>query len=196
MNIEFVLNGTPRTVDTTEIPPMTRLLDVIRSHFDLTGTKEGCGEGECGACSVFVDRTLVNSCIVPLGQVDGCEVQTIEYVRETESGRLLVDAFAEAHSVQCGFCTPGMILASVDLLRRDPDPDEQTIRRGISGNICRCTGYDMIVEGVLLAAERAGGAGRAGGPGGSGGGGGGAGGAGGSGVPGSGKKGPAESGAS
>ncbi len=154
MKIEFVLNGTPRSIDTTEVSPVARLLDVVRDHFGLTGTKEGCGEGECGACSVFLNGKLVNSCLVPVGQVNGCEIQTIEYVRETEGGRLLVDAFAEVHSVQCGFCTPGMILAAVELLRGNPDPDEQAVRRGISGNICRCTGYDMIVEGVQLAAER------------------------------------------
>jgi aerobic carbon-monoxide dehydrogenase small subunit len=154
MKIEFILNGTPRSVDTATIPPMTRLLDVIRDHFGLTGTKEGCGEGECGACSVFLDGKLANSCLVPVGQVEGSEIQTIEYVRETSEGRLLVDAFAEVHSVQCGFCTPGMILASVELLRRNPEPDEQAVRRGISGNLCRCTGYDMIVEGVQLASRR------------------------------------------
>jgi carbon-monoxide dehydrogenase small subunit len=152
MKITFTLNGTPQTVD---MDPLTRLLDVVRETFGLIGTKEGCGEGECGACSVFLNDHLVNSCLVPIGQVDGCDVKTVEYVRQTDGGRLLVESFAEVHSVQCGFCTPGMVLASTDLLRRNPDPDEHTVRQAISGNICRCTGYDMIVEGVQLAARRA-----------------------------------------
>ena len=152
MKITFRLNGADRTVD---VEPMARLLDVLREECELTGTKEGCGEGECGACSVFINGALANSCLVPVQQVTGADVTTIEGVRETVSGARLIDSFTAAHSAQCGFCTPGMVLASLDLLHHNPDPDEAAIRHGISGNICRCTGYDMIVDGVQLAAQRA-----------------------------------------
>jgi carbon-monoxide dehydrogenase small subunit len=134
---------------------MARLLDVLREECGLTGTKEGCGEGECGACSVFINGALANSCLVPVQQVAGADVTTIEGVRETGPGARLIESFTESHSAQCGFCTPGILMASLDLLRRNPDPDEAAIRLGISGNICRCTGYDMIVDGVHLAAQRA-----------------------------------------
>jgi carbon-monoxide dehydrogenase small subunit len=152
MKITFRLNGTERTVD---VDPVARLLDVLRGECALTGTKEGCGEGECGACSVLINGALANSCLVPIQQIVGADVTTIEGVRETAAGVRLIEAFSEAHAAQCGFCTPGMVLASLELLRRVPEPDESTIRHGISGNICRCTGYDMIVDGVILAGQRA-----------------------------------------
>ena len=151
MKIDFTLNGASVTF---EADPMARLLDVLREDLDLKGTKEGCGEGECGACSVFIDGRLANSCMVPVAQAAGAEITTIDGVRETGAGRLITEAYAEAHAVQCGFCTPGMVMASLALLKKNPDPDEQAIRQAISGNICRCTGYDMIVDAVLLAARR------------------------------------------
>lgn len=151
MTIEFELNGRKVRLSSE---PLTRLLDILRETLGQKGTKEGCGEGECGACSVFINGELANSCLVPAAQVQGSRVETIESVRESEGGRVITAAFAEAHAVQCGFCTPGMVMAVMALLRADPDPDEAAIREAISGNICRCTGYDMIVDGVLLAARR------------------------------------------
>ncbi|WP_319560741.1 (2Fe-2S)-binding protein [Marispirochaeta sp.] len=151
MTIEFFLNGMPVLVKSE---PAARLLDVLRDNLALTGTKEGCGEGECGACSVFMNGKLVNSCLVPMGQVEGSRIDTIDGVRESDAGKVLSEAFAESHAVQCGFCTPGMLLASLTLLKTNPDPGEEEIRNALSGNICRCTGYDMIIDGVLLAAQR------------------------------------------
>ncbi|MFO7780412.1 MAG: (2Fe-2S)-binding protein [Spirochaetia bacterium] len=152
MKITFTLNGTSRTV---EAEPLERLLDLLREDLGLTGTKEGCGEGECGACTVLIDGMLVASCLVPAAQADGAEITTIEGLAESEGGKLLAEAFAEAHAVQCGFCTPGMMMAARELLHHNPDPTEQEIRHAISGNICRCTGYDMIIDGIQLAARRA-----------------------------------------
>ena len=152
MKVSFTLNREPCTVETD---PMARLLDVLREDLDLKGPKEGCGEGECGACSVFMGGKLVNSCLIPMGQVEGAEVITIDWLKETEAGRLITESFAEAHAVQCGFCTPGMVMAVWGLLQENPDPSEDEIRLGISGNICRCTGYDMIVDGVQVAAKKA-----------------------------------------
>ena len=152
MKITFTLNGTSRTV---EAEPLARLLDVLREDLGGTGTKEGCGEGECGACTVLMDGMLAASCLVPAAQADGADITTIEGVRETEAGKLLAESFADAHAVQCGFCTPGMVMAARQLLHHNPDPTEQEIRHAIAGNICRCTGYDMIVDGVELAAKRA-----------------------------------------
>lgn len=152
MKMRFTLNGTARTV---EADPLARLLDVLREDLGHTGAKEGCGEGECGACTVLMDGMLVASCLVPAAQADGADITTIEGVRETEAGKLLTESFAEAHAVQCGFCTPGMVMAVRELLHRNPDPTEGEIRHAISGNICRCTGYDRIIDGVELAARRA-----------------------------------------
>jgi len=152
MKVSFTVNKEQRTV---ESDPMARLLDVLREELELKGPKEGCGEGECGACSVFMNGDLVNSCLIPMGQVEGAEVITIDWLKETEAGKLITESFAEAHSVQCGFCTPGMVMAVWSLLKENPDPSEDEIRLGISGNICRCTGYDMIVDGVQIAAEKA-----------------------------------------
>ncbi len=149
--IEFILNG--KRVSVT-CDPMKRLLDVLRDDFRLTGVKEGCAEGECGACSVFKNGLLVTSCIVPIGSCGGSEIVTIEGLRETERGKCLAEAFADGGAVQCGFCIPGMMMAADYLLRNNPHPTEDEVRLGISGNLCRCTGYDLIVESILLAASR------------------------------------------
>ena len=150
-SIEFQVNGQPVCY---EGPPLRRLLDYLRDDLGLTGPKEGCGEGECGACSVLVDNHLINACLTPTGSLAGRSVTTIEGLAGTPACQVLEACFAQAGAVQCGFCTPGMILAAVALLRHDPRPDESTIREAISGNLCRCTGYHMIVEAILAASER------------------------------------------
>ena len=148
---EFKLNG---KIVRFEGNPLTRLIDVIRENLGLTGTKEGCGEGECGACSVLRNGKLTTSCIIPVGAVAGDEIVTIEGLRDTEQGKCLIDAFAEGGAVQCGFCIPGMVMAAQALLLENSDPDEEDVRMAISGNICRCTGYDLIVDSILLAAKK------------------------------------------
>jgi aerobic carbon-monoxide dehydrogenase small subunit len=147
----FILNGERRTVRAL---PMERLLDVLRRELNLTGTKEGCGEGECGACAVLMDGVLVNSCLVPAGQAEGTSVMTIEGASADPAFSVLRDAFIECGGAQCGICTPGMILASMHLLQKTPNPTWQEIREGLSGNICRCTGYQQIFESVAEAARR------------------------------------------
>ena len=134
-------------------PPMSRLLDVLREEWKLTGTKEGCGEGECGACSVLIDGELVNSCLVPLLQVEGAAITTIEGLSHDQRLHRVQQAFLEHGGAQCGICTPGMILAAVSLLERHPRPTLDQIREGLSGNLCRCTGYMRIFESVARAAE-------------------------------------------
>ncbi len=151
MKVNFKLNGKNVTVD---VHPTMRLLDVLREEFGLIGVKEACGEGECGACAVIMDGKLVHSCLVPVGAVEGSEIMTIEGYRETEKHRVLMEAFAEAGAVQCGFCTPGFVMAIEALLSRNPNPSEDEIRDAISGNLCRCTGYDMIVDAVKIAAKK------------------------------------------
>ena len=136
--------------------PLTRLIDVLRDYIGAKGVKEGCSEGECGACSVIKDGKLVTSCIIPVGAVGGSSIYTIEGIRDTEKGKCIIEAFADGGAVQCGFCIPGMVLASYVLLESNPDPSEDDIRLAISGNICRCTGYDLIVDSIKLAAERGG----------------------------------------
>ena len=133
---------------------MKRLLDVLRDDFGLFGTKEACGEGECGACSVLRDDQIITTCMVPVGAVQGCRITTIEGLRESARGKCIIEAFADGGAVQCGFCIPGMVIATESLLAANPDPTEEEIRLGISGNLCRCTGYDLIVESVRLAAKR------------------------------------------
>ncbi len=130
-----------------------RLLDVLREHFGLTGTKCGCKEGECGACSVILDGRLIPSCMVAMGRAEGSEVTTIEGYRETARFAALDKAYASVSAVQCGFCIPGMVLASECILAQNPHPSEADIRRGISGNICRCTGYNAIVKAIGIAAK-------------------------------------------
>jgi carbon-monoxide dehydrogenase small subunit len=141
-----------------EAPGMRRLLDALREDLGLTGTKEGCGEGECGACSVLVDGQVVDSCLVPLCQVEGASVQTVEGLAEEGRLNLLQAAFLETGGAQCGICTPGMLMAGEAFLASGAQASEETIREAIAGNLCRCTGYTKIVEAIALAAERAGGA--------------------------------------
>jgi len=148
MRLEVTVNGVPRTVAAY---PMARLLDVLRDGLGLVGTKEGCGEGECGACSVIMDGKLVNSCLVPAVQAQGAQILTIEGLAQGGSLTRLQQAFVTCNGAQCGFCTPGMVLAAADLLRRCPDPSEAEIREGLAGNICRCTGYVKIVDAVRQA---------------------------------------------
>ncbi len=151
--IEFRVNGN-KVVYSGD--PLTRLVDVLRDDLRLTGVKEGCGEGECGACSIIKDGRLVTSCIIPVGACLGSDILTIEGIRDTEKGRCIVEAFRDGGAVQCGFCIPGMVMAAYVLLSSNPAPTDEEIRVAISGNICRCTGYDLIVESIRLAAERGG----------------------------------------
>jgi aerobic carbon-monoxide dehydrogenase small subunit len=150
-DISFLLNGERRTV---RVYPMARLLDVLREELSLTGTKEGCGEGECGACSVLIDGQLVDSCLVPVGQVEGTRVTTIEGVAGNPRSSALRGAFLDCGGAQCGICTPGMIVAAVHLLDQKPAPTWDDIREALSGNLCRCTGYLQILEAVAEAARR------------------------------------------
>ncbi|MES1239941.1 MAG: (2Fe-2S)-binding protein, partial [Chloroflexota bacterium] len=158
--IRFLVNGAPAEV---EVPGMRRLLDVLREDLGLTGTKEGCGEGECGACSVLLDGQVVDSCLVPMSQVDGRIVRTVEGLslaaRERGDLDTLQEAFLEFGAAQCGICTPGMLMAADALLAEHPEADEQQIRDGIGGVLCRCTGYAKIVEAIAATrdARRAGG---------------------------------------
>ena len=133
---------------------MARLLDVLREQLQLTGTKEGCGEGECGACTVIIDGQIANSCLVPVAQVNGCEITTIEGVAGNNELHAVQQAFIEHGGAQCGICTPGMVLAAVDLLNRNPTPTEDDIRNGLAGNLCRCTGYMKIFESVVRAYQK------------------------------------------
>lgn len=146
----FILNGKKVS---TKSPDKTRLLDVLREEFSLVGTKEGCSEGECGACGVLIDGKLINSCLVAVGSIEDCEVMTIEGFRETERFQVIDKAYAQKGAVQCGVCIPGMIMATEALLSQNPKPSEEEIRVGLSGNLCRCTGYNIIVDAVKLAAK-------------------------------------------
>jgi aerobic carbon-monoxide dehydrogenase small subunit len=136
------------------VPPMARLLDVLREVLRLTGTKEGCGEGECGACSVLIDGQLTNSCLVPVLQVAGAEITTIEGLACGPRLHAVQQAFLQCGGAQCGICTPGMILATVALLRSNPNPSLDDVREGLAGNLCRCTGYMRIFESVLEAVKQ------------------------------------------
>lgn len=150
-NIKFQLNNQWVEVNAH---PLRRLLDVLREDLGLLGAKEGCGEGECGACAVFVEGELIDSCLFPVGKVENKQVMSIEGFRGTRQYEVLKESFEEAGAVQCGFCSPGMLMAAEALLRKHPHPVEHQIREGISGNLCRCTGYNMIVEAVIMAAKR------------------------------------------
>jgi carbon-monoxide dehydrogenase small subunit len=134
---------------------MARLLDVLREEMRLTGTKEGCGEGECGACAVLMNGDIVNSCLVPAIDADGADIRTIEGIARGDQLHAVQQAFLECGGAQCGICTPGMILAVTNLLARHPDPTDLQIREGLAGNICRCTGYTKIFESVVAACHRA-----------------------------------------
>jgi carbon-monoxide dehydrogenase small subunit len=150
--ISFAVNSEQKLV---RVFPMERLLDVLRERLGLTGVKEGCGEGECGSCSVLMNGALVNSCLVPVLQAEGASIVTIEGIATGAQLHALQEAFLECGGAQCGICTPGMILASCHLLKKKPDPTLEEIREGLSGNLCRCTGYLQIFEAVARAARRA-----------------------------------------
>lgn len=153
--ISFTVNGEPKRV---RAYPMERLLDVLRLELGLTGAKEGCGEGECGSCSVLMDGALINSCLVPVLQAAGTSIVTIEGLAAGETLHVLQEAFLECGGAQCGICTPGMILAAAHLLNGKPEPTIDEIREGLSGNLCRCTGYSQMYEAIraAIAAERQG----------------------------------------
>ena len=149
--ISFSVNAEVKSVF---VYPMERLLDVLRNDLGLTGTKEGCGEGECGSCSVLLDGMLVNSCLVPVGQANGANIITIEGISTHVLMKPLQEAFLECGGAQCGICTPGMVLAAVHLLEKKPEPALADIREGLAGNLCRCTGYMQIFQAVTTAARR------------------------------------------
>lgn len=151
MKISFTLNGRPVTRD---LPPDRRVVDALREDLGLPGTKEACGTGECGACTILVDGVPCLSCLMLAAQLEGREIMTIEGIGKAEKPHPVQAAFVEAGAVQCGFCTPGMVLVTVHLLETNPRPTREEIREALSGNICRCTGYQKIVDAVELAAER------------------------------------------
>ena len=150
MNLQFVLNDQPVQVD---VEPDLTLLDLLRERLHLTGTKKSCGVGECGACTVIVDKEPVNACLYLVGQLPGRTVYTVEGLSQDGELSALQQAFLDHHAVQCGFCTPGMLMSAKALLLKNPHPTEEEIRRALSGNLCRCTGYESIVETVTAAAE-------------------------------------------
>ena len=149
----LTVNGQPVEL---AVPGMRRLLDALREDLGLTGTKEGCGEGECGACSVLVDGTVVDSCLVPVCQVDGADVRTVEGLAGDDTGRLspLQQAFLETGGAQCGICTPGMLMAARAFIDDGGDPSDASLREAIAGNLCRCTGYTKIIDAIALAASQ------------------------------------------
>ena len=151
MQIKFKVNGELREI---EVSPYHRLLDLLRDDLGLTGVKEGCGKGECGACSVIMDGRLIASCLIPAPQADGAEIITIEGLVNGDNIHPLQEAFIETGAVQCGFCIPGMIMAGKKLLDENQSPNEEEVRSALSGNICRCTGYTKIIEAVMLASEK------------------------------------------
>ena len=148
--IKFVLNG--KSVEKA-LESNKRLIDVIRDDFGLTGTKEGCGVGECGACTVIVDDKAVCSCIMLVGQVEGKEILTIEGIQKDGKLSELQKNFIKFGAIQCGFCTPGMIMSATALLKKNPNPSEEEIKRAISGNLCRCTGYKQIIQAIKATSE-------------------------------------------
>ncbi len=145
MKIEFVLN---RNSINADVEPNIRLLDLLREKFNLTGTKEGCSIGECGACTVIMNGKAVNSCLILAGQCDGAEIITIEGIEEDGKLHPLQENFMKYGAIQCGFCTPGMIMSAYALLLENPDPTEEEIKEAIAGNLCRCTGYKQIIDAV------------------------------------------------
>jgi carbon-monoxide dehydrogenase small subunit len=151
MTFRFTVNGAPVEV---AVAGTRRLLDVLREDLALTGTKEGCGEGECGACSVLLDGAMVDACLVPVSQAAGTEVRTVEGLAEPGTLGALQQAFLETGGAQCGICTPGMLMAAEAFLASGVEPTEDAIREAIAGNLCRCTGYTKIIEAIALAAGR------------------------------------------
>jgi carbon-monoxide dehydrogenase small subunit len=149
--ISFTVNGAATKVFAH---PMERLLDVLRNELQLTGTKEGCGEGECGSCSILLDGMLVNSCLIPVAQASGAKILTIEGFSNHSMMEPLQKAFLKCGGAQCGICTPGMVLAAMHLLQKKPQPSMADIREGLSGNLCRCTGYMQIFEAVAKTAQQ------------------------------------------
>jgi aerobic carbon-monoxide dehydrogenase small subunit len=150
--ISFTVNGAAKTV---QAHPMERLLDVLRFHLGLTGAKEGCGEGECGSCSVLIDGVLANSCLIPVLQAQGTKIMTIEGLAPAQHLSRIQKTILECGGAQCGICTPGILMAASHLLNKNPDPTADEIREGLSGNLCRCTGYAQICEAVTQAANEA-----------------------------------------
>ncbi len=148
--IEFTVNEQKQHI---QVHPYWTLLDLLREKLGLVGSKDGCSEGECGACTVLMDGEAVNACLVLAGQVDGREIVTVEGLAKDGQLHPLQRHFVQSAAVQCGFCTPGLIISSLALLERDPAPDAATIRTALGGNLCRCTGYSKIVQAVQLAAE-------------------------------------------
>jgi carbon-monoxide dehydrogenase small subunit len=148
-SVQFEINGEVRTL---RVPPMKRLLDVLREDLRLTGTKEGCGEGECGSCSVRMNGELVNSCLVPVLQAEGASLQTVEGLANEGKLHPLQQAFLHCGGAQCGICTPGMLMAATQLLAVNPQPNLAEIREGLAGNLCRCTGFKRIFDSVIAAA--------------------------------------------
>ncbi|MDQ3345225.1 MAG: (2Fe-2S)-binding protein [Chloroflexota bacterium] len=151
MSFHFAVNGAAVEVEATGT---RRLLDVLREDLGLTGTKEGCGEGECGACSVIIDGAVVDACLVPVSQVTGTSVRTVEGLADDGRLNTLQHAFLETGGAQCGICTPGMLMAGDAFLASGADPTEDNIREAIAGNLCRCTGYTKIIDAIALAAKR------------------------------------------
>ncbi|HHE39119.1 MAG TPA: (2Fe-2S)-binding protein [Candidatus Cloacimonetes bacterium] len=151
MKISFKLNNKNVSINTD---PMRRLIDVIREDFSLTGTKEGCGEGECGACTILMNEKPVTSCILNAVHADGNEILTVEAIAETPEGKLLIDCFDETNAVQCGFCFPGFLVSSYSYLKNDGEANLDKIKENLSGNICRCTGYQKIFESVFMACNK------------------------------------------
>jgi carbon-monoxide dehydrogenase small subunit len=150
VELAFTVNDEPMRL---KVPPGATLLEVLREDLELTGTKYGCGEGECGACSVLLDGRVVNSCLILAQECDGSEVLTIEGLRSNGQLHPIQKAFVEYGAVQCGFCTPGMIMATYALLEANPSPSEEDIKRALEGNLCRCTGYRKIIDAVLSLAR-------------------------------------------
>lgn len=151
MGISFTVNNKKIT---TEREPLTRLIDVLRDDLKLTGTKEGCSEGECGACAVLLNGRVVNSCLISICSIEGDEITTIESYSETDRGKVVTKAFLDEGAVQCGYCIPGMVISAEAILRdTNGHPTEANIREGLSGNLCRCTGYDHIVSAVIRASK-------------------------------------------
>ena len=151
MSFRFSVNGAPVEV---EVTGSRRLLDVLREDLGLTGTKEGCGEGECGACSILLDGAVVDACLIPVSQAAGTQVRTVEGLAAPGTLGVLQQAFLETGGAQCGICTPGMLIAGEAFLASGLEPSEDNIREAIAGNLCRCTGYTKIIDAIALAAQR------------------------------------------